>query len=116
MRVTFTSIEYDPSGQISLDADPASDIFALGRRVNSVATLDGSRSFEQRGFSQADREMNIVVEGPTKKQHDRLVYLFELYQTMKMYTEQGVFVITMPAMNYRAGALTIRIMIQNKEV
>ena len=115
-RITFTSIEYDPSGVLSIDPDGSSDLFARVRRVNSTATLDGGRSFEQRGYTDADRTMTIASESATKEQHDRANYLIGLYSKLKMYTEEGIFLVTISEVNYRSGALIIRVIIQNKEV
>jgi len=115
MSVTFTSLEYDPEGVLELNPDLDSDDTTLVRRVGSVATLDVGRAFEDRGFTDADREMNFTETGATLATTRRAERLIRLYAVMRMFMDQGVFLVTIQQVDYSNGALNLRVLIRSKE-
>lgn len=112
---TFTSIEFDPSGVLEINPDLGSDISNMTRRVGSIATLDGGRAFEDRGFTDADRELNLAEPGATKATLDRASYFIRLYAVVRMYAPDGVYLVTIQQVNYQSGALVMRVLIRSKE-
>ena len=59
MRVILSAQTFDLSGHVALDCLPATNSGALSRRMNRVATLDGGAAFNDFGFSEGDRTIEL---------------------------------------------------------
>ena len=59
MRVTIASQGFDLQGFLELECLPDVNSGEVVRRVNRVATLDGGAAFNDFGFSDADRTIEL---------------------------------------------------------
>lgn len=59
MLVHLASKLFDLSGAVLLDCKPDTTAGQMLRRVNRVATLDGGAAFNDFGFSEADRTLDL---------------------------------------------------------
>ena len=59
MRITIASQGFDLQGFLELECLPDVNSGEVVRRVNRVATLDGSAAFNDFGFSEADRTIEL---------------------------------------------------------
>jgi hypothetical protein len=89
-KVFVSSIEYDPTGYVAIDALPGSDYGVLSRRANKIRTLDGGVVSNDFGFNHADREFLIHLH-PTDEQDAILRYLVEFHPLVHVSTDEGVF-------------------------
>lgn len=72
MRVHLTAQDFDPTGDVALDCLPDVTSGAVARRMNRIATLDGSVAFNDFGHSEADRTITLRWV-PTDTAADALV-------------------------------------------
>ena len=96
MRITLSTLTFDPLGCVSLHATPDTDMGEHRRRMNRVATLDGGAVFNDAGFSQADRTITLAWQ-PTPALHAAVERLVQLYGRMHLATNQGFFVVGVEA-------------------
>ena len=87
---------------------------SLSRRTSRTATMDSETAREDNGLAQGDRNLNIVIEHPTKAQADRLQYLCENYSDLRISTEEGVFLGVVDKFRETAGKLYIFIIIDER--
>jgi hypothetical protein len=87
---------------------------SLSRRLSRTATMDAEVQIEDNGLAQGDRNLNIVIESPTKAQADRLQYLIENYSDLRISTAEGVFLGVISTFRETAGKLYISIMIKER--
>ena len=59
MLVHLAAKLFDLSGAVLLDCVPDTNAGSLQRRVNRVATLDGGAAFNDFGFAEADRTIEL---------------------------------------------------------
>ena len=72
MLVHLASKLFDLSGAVLLDCLPDTTAGQVQRRTNRVATLDGGAAFNDFGFAEADRTIELRWE-PTSAATDALV-------------------------------------------
>lgn len=70
MRVTIASQGFDLQGFLVLDCLPDVNSGEVTRRVNRVATLDGGAAFNDFGFSEADRTIELRWK-PVSEAHNQ---------------------------------------------
>ena len=58
-RAILTAVNFDLLGVVELLCKPDQDSGEVGRRVNRVATLDGGAAFNDFGFAEADRSIEL---------------------------------------------------------
>lgn len=83
MLATISTTEFDPTGYIELDVDPDVTTGEVRRRLNRIATLDGSAVINDFGFSEADRTIDlkwVPSSASTEAAIDRLVRVYQQLQ------------------------------------
>jgi hypothetical protein len=91
MLVFLSPIEFSPDGPLRIDALPESSAGEIRRRVNRIATLDGSAVFNDFGFSDSDRTMEIRWRPVDQAQADRVAWLVSTYALIHASTREGFF-------------------------
>lgn len=79
MLAALASLVFDPAGHVVLDVLPSSAFQDRPRRVERVQTLDGGSVFNEFGFSNTDRQIQLrwlVTNRSTENAIDRLVSLY----------------------------------------
>ena len=102
MRVTLSTLTFDPLGVVALDVLPDQTFGETRRRMNRVATLDGGAVFNDFGFAEADRTLALrwLVQGAQAEAAvERLV---QLYARVHVATPAGFYLCALEA--YTPGA------------
>jgi hypothetical protein len=93
---------FDISGALTIRPLPDDQEAGMIRRVNRVATLDGSVAVNDRGFSHGDRDWTVIYK-PVSRAHDDIARrLVSLHTRVYLSTEEGCFEAS-PA-EFQAGA------------
>lgn len=88
--IAMSSPTYDLNGHIALYVHP-SNLFDANRRGNVTATLDGSVSVYDTGYSIADQTIKCSVNRPDKSLLQRIQYLIASYSQIVLCCEAGAF-------------------------
>lgn len=79
MLATVSSLEFDPIGFVKLTVLPRSAFQQRRRRVNRIATLDGSSVLNDFGYSESDKTLDLrwqPKDQATELAIDRLARLY----------------------------------------
>jgi hypothetical protein len=88
---SVASYTSDPAGYIELDVKDSTTAGKTSRRVNRIATLDGGAVFNDAGYSEADRTIELlwmVKSASTEYAVDRLV---RTYTRLTVAVRSGVY-------------------------
>jgi len=102
MRVTLTTLTFDPAGVVPLDVVPSQQFGETRRRMNRIATLDGGAVFNDFGFSEADRTITLQWRTTSAAQEAAVARLVLMYAQAHLATPEGVFLVALEA--YTPGA------------
>ena len=107
MRVTLSSLTFDPFGAVTLQTTPGQTLGESRRRMNRVAPLDGGAVFNDFGFSEADRTLSLVWFVTSAAQENAVARLMELYARVHVATPLGFFLAALEA--YTPGSIESRL-------
>lgn len=88
--ISIASPTYDTNGHIAIDAHPY-NLFDAARRGSVTATLDGSVSVYDTGYSVADQTIKCSVNRPDKTTLQRIQYIVAHYGQVVLSCEAGCF-------------------------
>lgn len=88
--LSLSATSYDPNGALLIDAF-IDNPYQGERRGSVTATLDGSVSVYDTGYSIADQTVTARVNNPTKQTLETLTYLVAYYGQVILCFERGVF-------------------------
>ena len=91
MRTVLSAVTFDPAGVVILDVNEQSNFGELRRRMNRVATLDGGAVFNDFGYSEADRSINLVWDVTNPADEAIVAHLISTYATLHVVTPSGLF-------------------------
>lgn len=100
IRVTLSTVDYDPAGYVEIDATADTNDGETRRRVTRHPTLDGGAAFNDFGFAEPDRTI-LVKWAPSPLVDDAVVRLLQLYSRVIVSTGRAVY-LAAPA-SYRPG-------------
>lgn len=107
MRVSLTTLTFDPLGAVLLDCLPSSSLGEVRRRMNRVATLDGGAAFNDFGYSEADRTIELRWRPSSAELESRVERLVRLYMRVRVATTSGCYVAALE--RYVPGATESRL-------
>lgn len=102
MRVTLSSLTFDPLGVVALNVLPEQTFGESRRRMNRVATLDGGAVFNDFGYSEADRTINLRWNVRSQAEEDAVERLVQLYARVYISFHKGFYLAALE--NYTPGA------------
>lgn len=102
MQVTISALVFDPYGSVTLSVKPDQTMGESRRRMNRVATLDGGAVFNDFGFSEADRSIELKWQVRSKAQEEAVIRLLQLYAKVHLSTRDGVYLAALET--YKPGA------------
>lgn len=107
--IVLSTLLFDPDGVMRIDEIADSDVGAITRRVNRVATLDGGAVVNDSGYSPADRTFKIRwrADDASYQSASRLV---RLYPQLRVTTDEGVFIGAPSNLERRGGIATLTIL------
>lgn len=89
----LTSLTFDPAGAVELAVLPSSDMGESRRRVTRTATLDGGAAFNDFGYTEADRTIELKW-APMKRDRESAVdRLVKTYSRLRLSTKEGCFLV-----------------------
>jgi len=89
--ISIATPTFDLSGTLVLSHTEASVLDTQTRRVSRKATLDGGAVILDRGYTDADRDLNLRAKLVDLAQVGRAAYLLETYSQLLVSTERGCF-------------------------
>ena len=114
MRAAISSTVYDFSGYVELDLLPEYTDGEVRRRVNRVATLDGSAVVNDGGFSDADRTFELRWRGGDAATEEAVERMVRTHGEIVVSTRSGVFLAAPEAYVPRATESTLRLLVLSK--
>lgn len=114
MRVTLTTLTFDPLGVVALDVVSDQTFGESRRRMNRIATLDGGAVLNDFGYSEADRTMVLrwkVRDLATGAAVQRLV---QLYARLHVATPDGFYLAAVEAYTPSTSAASLSLLVINK--
>ena len=114
MFVSISTLEWDPAGHVLLAALPDTSIGETRRRVNRVATLDGGAVLNDRGYSEADRTIELQwrpTSATTEAAVDRLV---QTYTRLCVAVRAGCYLVAPEAYTPGAAQSKLRLLVVSK--
>ena len=102
MRVVLSALTFDPAGVVPLAVLPNQTFGEARRRMNRVATLDGSAVFNDFGFAEADRTITLVWPVRQAATEAAVLRLVQLYAQVTVATPGGLYLCGLEM--YKPGA------------
>lgn len=93
MLIHLAATTFDLDGALVLRVLPASDFGETRRRMNRIATLDGSAVFNDFGASEADRTIRLDWRPGSAAHEARIERLVRLYQRLRLSCRAGVYLV-----------------------
>lgn len=90
-QAILSTVEYDPAAPVTLDLLPSTGRGDVTRRVNRVATLDGGAVFNDFGFTESDRTIELRWTPVSAEQEASVVRLVKFYPKLTVATQDGLF-------------------------
>lgn len=91
MRVVLSSVTFDPLGVVELSCLPSTNPGETRRRVNRIATLDGGAAFNDFGYSEADRTIELKWTPRDAATGAAVARLVQLYQRIRVSMPGGIY-------------------------
>lgn len=92
MKAHISTLTFDPDGAVTIELDP--DQTRLGesrRRMNRIATLDGSAVVNDFGYSDADRTIRLQWVPVSKDYEANIERLVQTNARLHVATAEGFF-------------------------
>lgn len=111
--ISICATTYDPSGSLRFGKDRISNPYAANRRGSVTATLDGSSTVYDSGYSISDQTLQATINNVTQAILAQLRYLVAYYSQVIVSCESGCFSTVLSfSINKNSVSLTMRIVTQ----
>lgn len=114
MRVTLTTITFDPLGVVEIDALPSSTPGETRRRMNRIATLDGGAVFNDFGYAEADRTIELRWAPRSAAHEAALERLAQLYVQVRVAMPGGCYLAAPESYKPGASESTLTLLVSEK--
>ena len=112
MRVAVSTLTVNPVGALIFDANPQnSDMLTYRRRVVSVATLDGSSTVLDSGYTDTDRTISLDITDLGFDEFSALRTICQLNSTVLLFLPDGAYKATPESVTANASAASATFMI-----
>lgn len=91
MQAHISTLTFDPEGAVTIDLMPETRLGESRRRVNRIATLDGSAVVNDFGYSDADRTIRLKWVPVSQAYEANVQRLVENNSRLHVATADGVF-------------------------
>jgi len=112
MLITLSAASFDLDGAVELDVTP--DLGAQRRRVNRIATLDGGVVFNDFGYTDGDRTINLAWDFVSAAQEALVARLVRLYQRLTLSCADGVFSVAPESYKASMSGSTLSLLVIEK--
>lgn len=110
MMISLSALTYDPAGVVLLNVLPKSETKSITRRVNRSSTLDGGVAVNDFGYAVGDRTFTLHWK-PSRALHESVARLVRLYGSVRVATDEGVFLAALEGMRESAEETTLTLLI-----
>lgn len=91
MLQVISATTFDPEGYIEIEAVESQTAGETRRRVSRIATLDGGAAFNEFGYSDADRTIELRWTPTARATEQSIARIVETYTRVQVSTRDGVF-------------------------
>jgi hypothetical protein len=89
---TLSALVYDPLGHVLVNTEASTKLGDAKRRVNRVATMDGSAAVNDGGYSESDRTIELHWQTGSQAYESTIERLLQLYAQVLVCTRLGAYV------------------------
>lgn len=114
MLATVSTQVWDVQGYVELDVMNTQTDGATVRRINRVATLDGSAVVNDAGFSEADRTIQLTWMNDSKTVDAAIERLVKFYGRLNVSTRTGVYDAAVESYTPSPTAPALRLLVISK--
>jgi hypothetical protein len=114
MQVALSSLTFDPLGAIALNVRPGQTLGQTRRRINRIATLDGGAVFNDFGYSEADRTLQLLWKVRNADQEAAIARLVELYARVHVATPNGFYLAAVEVYSPSATESSLLLLVVDK--
>jgi len=114
VRAVLSSLTFDPAGVVALDVTPDSSLGESRRRMNRIATLDGGAVFNDFGFSEADRTIELKWTPTSADQEAAVDRLVQLYPQLRLSLRAGLYLVAPEAYKPSADESSLSLLVVEK--
>ncbi len=107
MRAFLSTLTFDPLGAVVIDCLPTTTLGESRRRMNRIATLDGGAVFNDFGFAEADRSIELRWRPRSATHEEAVDRLVQLYAQIRLATTAGCWLVAPET--YTPGATESRL-------
>jgi len=110
---TISTVVFDPAGYVEIQVTADTIPGETRRRVNRVATLDGSAVLNDGGFSESDRTIDLswINDAVIDPLVDRMT---QFYTRVQVSTRAGVFLAAPEVFKPGSKESTLRLLVLSK--
>lgn len=112
--ISFSTPAFDLAGSVILIRTERSDIQNTSRRVSRSATLDGSVSISDLGFTDGDRTFRIKATRISAEIYEAMAYIQQNYPLVMISTERGIFLGAIENLSVSRGVLRATYLVKEK--
>ena len=113
MLNTITTTTFDLDGYAEIDA--TTDQGTQARRVNRVATLDGSSVFNDFGYSESDRTITATWTPDDAEREATVARMVRLYSRLLFSCRDGVFLVAPESYKSTGAISTLTLLVVSKQ-
>ena len=114
MQVTLSPLTFDPLGGVTINALPGQTLGETRRRMNRIATLDGGAVFNDFGFSEADRTIQLRWRVQSAAQEAAVQRLVQLYARIHVSTPRGFYLAALELYTPGASESSLSLLVVSK--
>lgn len=114
MLIVLSTTTFDPDGYVEIEALDNFNTGPTRRRMNRVPTLDGGAVFNDFGFAEADRTIDLTWQATSKATDDAVKRLVQTYAQIVVATRDGVFLAAPDAFTPGAEESSLTLLVASK--
>lgn len=114
MLATISTQVWDAQGYVELDVHSSQRDGETRRRMNRVATLDGSAVVNDAGYSEADRTIDLKWSPGSSALEALVERLVRFYGRLNVSTRSGFYETAVEAYTPTAAESTLRLLVLSK--
>lgn len=114
MLAALATVTWDPAGHVLLEVLADSSIGETRRRVNRVATLDGGVVLNDRGYSEADRTVELKWRPASATDEAVIDRLVRTYTRLILTLRAGCYLVVPETYTPGAAESKLRLLVVSK--
>jgi hypothetical protein len=115
MLVALSAIEFDPEGHVWLDVEPSAVLDAdRTRHITRVATLDGGAVFNDFGYSDSDRTIDLVWNDRAANKRGLVERLLRLYGRINVAMPEALYEVAPASFSPGTSETRLRLLVSRR--